>query len=690
MLRLEDGVEKIKGATPAVRRAWGQLGIYTVEDLVMTLPRRYEDFSRCIPLAELRDGEVVTVRVKVVSCTQRPGFRGRVKLIQVRVADETGTMRADFFNQPWLGKEMVAGREIRLAGKVTVDPLYGKSMRSPLWEAADAVQVAAGKLVPVYGLTEALAQKTYRRLMQVCLPELSVDPTSEDTYVEALSLPSLGSAIHFTHAPTHLEEAEHGRRRFAFDEILAYRLALGQLRQAAEQVPAPAMPFDETFAKAFVKHLPFELTGDQKRAVWASMQDMQEPKAMRRLLQGDVGSGKTAVGAFLAAHVHHAGYSSVLLAPTDILARQHIQTFRKFFQGQHIPLLCVTRTEKAFYLDGQQQECSNQELMRSLEKGNVVVIGTHALLYNQRLPKDMALAMVDEQHRFGVGQREALSLFRTNKGEVPHFLSMTATPIPRSLALTLYGDLEVSILREKPAGRLPIKTAVSVGEERSRAYQAVREAVARKEQAFVVCPLIDPSDTLGVRSAIDEQKRLAEGPLCGLRIGLVHGRLKPEEKDHVMNAFRDGQLDVLVATAVIEVGVDIPRATVMLIEGAERFGLAQLHQFRGRVGRSSLASFCYLLTDIQGDSLQRLQLMAQIDDGFQLAEEDLKRRGAGQLMGTEQSGQATFRAARATDLDLMQLAAQHANTLLEKEPNLAKYPRWNRMVEQLKRTEHME
>lgn len=690
MISWLEPLSALKVATPAVRRAFATLEIFTIRDLLLTLPRRYDDYSQCRLIRDVLSGEIVTIQGRVIACEVKRTFRRRLQLTQVKVQDASGPVRCDFFNQPWLAKELTPGREIRLSGKIEVDPLYGAQMRAPLWEPADKDSIATGKVAPVYALTEALAQKTYRRLiqqaMEVAIPDEQLGP---ETFLKQDGFLSFRQALKAVHEPTTLAEAEEGRKRLAFEELLVHRLAYEQIKQQEVVHPSISIPFDEIFAKRFVQHLPFPLTDDQRRSVWAAIKELEAPKPMRRLLQGDVGAGKTVVAAFLAAHVQRAGYSAALLAPTDILARQHAATFRKMFNGLHIEFVCVTRTERTLYLDQTEQALKPAELSARIEKGNLVLVGTHALLYNQRLPEDLALAVVDEQHRFGVAQREQLTATRGPRAHTAHFLSMTATPIPRSLALTIYGDLEVSILRQKPAGRQPIKTYLCVGDARSRAYTAIREAHKRGEQAFVVCPLVDPSDALGVRSATEEKTRLEHGPLFGLRIGLVHGRLKPVEKEEVMRAFSAHELDVLVATAVIEVGVDVPNATVMVIEGAERFGLAQLHQFRGRVGRSSKASTCYLLTDAE-QSLARLELLERIDDGFALAEEDLRLRGSGQLMGTEQSGHGAFKTVRDTDLKLMALASEEATRYLAQDPELKEAPAWKEAIEGLQKTEHLE
>lgn len=690
MLRLEEPVSFVKGATAPVRKAWESLGIRTIGDLLFTLPRRYDDYSKITHIADAQQGDAVTIEGEVVKCIKLNTFRKRFSVFRLTIKDDTGTIHANFFNQPWVMEEFKPGRRIFLSGKIQIKPPYGKSIVNPLWEPAEARTLAAGKIAPVYGLAGTLIQKTYRRLMQNTLEQVQYpeDPLEQER--DRLDLIPLEQAIRAVHLPASHEEAEAGRRRLAFDEVLGYQLALGAERKRASQAGAPAIPFDQTFAKKFVASLPYPLTGDQKKAIWAALKDMERAEPMRRLVQGDVGSGKTVVAAFLAAHVYRQGFSAVLLAPTDILARQHALTFQRLFSIHQIPFALVTRTEKRLY-QGREEEALRSGQIESLaDQGNVVLVGTHALLENGRLPKDLGLAVVDEQHRFGVGQREKLVTEARGDGRVPHLLSMTATPIPRTLALTLYGDLDISLIIEKPAGRLPIKTTVCPGSRRETAYQAIREAVHRKEKAYIVCPLIDPSDALGVSSVTEEWKRLSKGPLEGLRIGLLHGRLKPKEKEEVMESFKNGDTQVLIATSVIEVGVDVPHATVIAIEGAERFGLAQLHQLRGRVGRSQLQSSCYLLTDAEGSGLDRLLTMERVQDGFRLAEEDLKLRGGGNLLGTQQSGHEALTIARITDGEIISKARDEARRILDQDPDLSKHPLWKRTIDGMRDTAHLE
>ena len=690
-------LNRVPGVTKSVANGFLLLGITTVEELLTTPPRRYEDFSRRVALRDAMEGQAATFEVEVVSATRRFGGRRGFAVIQARVTDGTASARVDFFGQPWLLKEWQVGRRLRLAATPVKDAQAGVHFRNPGWEAADGPCVISGKILPVYRLTESLPQRTYRRVVDAVLHEgvVTVDAAEDqaDTLCSAAGLCSWWEAILAVHAPTTLEEVERGRQRLAFEELIVYQLALALMRAAEVRVPAPAIVFDEGFAKQFAASLPFTLTDDQRKAVWACVQDLGRSEPMRRLLQGDVGSGKTAVAAFLAAVCQRAGRSTVLLAPTDLLAKQHAITLRRLFAIWHIPQLLLTRTQQTWSFDREEREMSWKELPKRFAEGPSVIVGTHALLYGQqRLPRDLGLVIVDEQHRFGVAQRELLSRTQDDAGRLPHFLSMTATPIPRSLALMLYGDVELSFLKQKPAGRLPILTRVCTGEERRVAYQAVRQAVARGERAYVVCPLIDPSETLQVASAAEEAERLKTGPLAGLRIGLVHGKQKAEVKQATMQAFASGELDVLVATSVIEVGVDVPQATVMLIEAAERFGLAQLHQLRGRVGRSALPSSCYLLTDVEDEeTIERLRLLEQTNDGFVLAEEDLKRRGAGSLLGTEQSGEGSgFKAALPQDLGFLPKIRSYVREMMTSDARLAQYPSWKAKIEAIQDTTHWE
>ncbi len=661
MLKWDDPVSFVKGATAPVRRAWKSLGIETIGDLVLALPRRYDDFSRVASIAETQPYQVYTVRGKVTQCRKLNTFRKRFHVYKVVVDDGTGKLSAHFFNQPWLLEKIKPGMEVFLSGKVKLDRTYGRGMSHPIIEEEQA-QVASGKISPVYGLSGTLAQKTYRRLMQYVFEhvEWPEDVLAGDIR-EKYHLLGFKEAAKAVHRPATSEKIEKGRERYAFDELLGFHLLLNRAKKKGIQAGGVSIPFDETFAKKFVASLPFELTADQKVAAWECLQDLEKEVPMRRLLQGDVGSGKTVVAAFLATMTVRAGYSAVFLAPTDILANQHYETLKRVLSAWSIPIRLVTRATKKEFIHG--KESTDGEMSGA---SPIFIIGTHALLHQNRVPEDIALAIIDEQHRFGVGQREGLIAEKRKDGKIAHLLSMTATPIPRSLALTLYGDLEISVIKQKPKNRQPIETKLLPGDTRTEAYTAVLEASKRGERAFIVCPLIDASDALGVRSVEDEYKRLQKTELKDLKLGMLHGRMKGEEKEKIMSDLKSGVLDAVISTTVIEVGIDIPEATVMVIDGADRFGLAQLHQLRGRVGRSDKKSYCFLLSDAPEEALERLRLLETIHDGFRLASEDLKLRGAGKILGLAQSGLGDFQAVRLTDLILIKQAKEAAE-LIEKE-----------------------
>ncbi len=692
MLRWDDPVEFMHGVTAHERRVLKSLEVQTIGELLSIFPRRYDDYSHLVSVAMLPLNEPVTVRATVKEIKQLKSFRRRFVIIRALLSDDSGSVMATWFNQPWLLKQLKTGDEIFVSGAVTQRPRFGCGFTSPLWEPATAETLAAGNVAPVYPLTGPVTQKTLRRLIKAALSETELPADwLPDQVTAQLGLPSLPAAYRFVHAPESAEQAEKGRRRLAFGELLVYQLALRMARLEADVAGAPEIVFDEPFAKKFTAALPFELTVDQKRAVWAAVQDMAKPRPMRRLLQGDVGSGKTVVAAMLMALVFRADHSAALMAPTDILAKQHLATLRKFLGQYRIPILLMTSSSKILYEGNEETKLSPSDARERLAQGRIVAVGTHALIERGACPPDLALAVIDEQHRFGVEQREALIVSSRPDGRVPHLLSMSATPIPRSLALTMLGDLEVSVIRTKPAGRPPISTKIYAGQEgREQAYDLIRREVAHSHRAFVVCPLIDPSDNLGVKSAEEEARRLQSGPLKGLRIGMLHGRMPAKDKDAEMQKFVNGESDVLVATTVVEVGVDVPEATVMLIEGAERFGLAQLHQLRGRVGRSTYQSYCLLAASEDQGIAERLRVLEQTDDGFKVAEADLKLRGSGNLLGVQQSGQAIFKCARYGDLELMAAAREVSSEFMATDPHLEKQPSLLRVVDAMRETSHQE
>jgi len=693
MLSWNDPTSYIHGLTAQQRRILKKLDVETVGDLLSILPRRYDDYSQLVSIADIPIGESVTIKARVKSLGKIPTFRKKFVMIRGVLEDDTGSIAITWFNQPWMLEQVKIGDEIYVSGTVRQHPRYGRSFTSPIWEPASAETVAAGNIAPVYPLIGQVTQKTLRKIMKAALDEFDNAPeVIPEAVLRSAKQPKLLDAIRYAHKPETQDQAKIGRQRFAFDEVFLYQLALRLARAKADEGGAPQVPFDEKFAKIFSSKLPFELTADQKRAVWVALQDMEAARPMRRLVQGDVGSGKTAVAAFCAAMVYRQGFSVAMMAPTEILAKQHGITLSRFLGQHHMPVMLMTSSTRILYENGEEKTLKLSEAKERMARGRIVAVGTHALLQSGQCPPDLALAIVDEQHRFGVAQREALTVVERPDAMVPHLLSMTATPIPRSLQLTFLGDLDVSIIKTKPAGRKPISTHVLVGDQgRKMAYQSIVDAAIRGEQAFIVCPLIDPSDKLGSKSVESEVVRLKAGPLRALKILTLHGKMNAADKDTAMNAFKSGEADVLVATTVVEVGVDIPNATIMLIESAERFGLAQLHQLRGRIGRSDKDCTCYLVATDDSVSIDRLRVLERTEDGFVIAEEDLKMRGSGNVIGTQQSGKSIFRHVRPwEDFAVMQKARDEAVKLMELDPMLDNYLELKAKAESLTESEHGE
>ncbi len=554
-------------------------------------------------------------------------------------------------------------------------------MNSPDWEPIETEHLHTNRIVPIYPLTAKITQKWLRNLMSQVVsywaPSVA-DPLPQNI-LDAAGLPDLGTAIQQVHFPDTQEQLSASRERLAFDEI--FFLQMGVLRQKRDWQSATARIFevDDDWLNARISALPFELTDAQQRAISDILVDLGSGRPMNRLLQGDVGSGKTVVAALAAAMIAKTGAQTAVMAPTSILAEQHYRSLQKILADGEGGL----SAGQIRLLVGDTPDAEKDEIYQQLTKGEIkVVVGTHALIESPVTFADLQLAVIDEQHRFGVEQRSALR----SKGNNPHLLVMTATPIPRSLALTVYGDLDISVMDEMPAGRQPVATHVLTPIERERAYTLIRSQIKDGRQAFIIYPLIEESENIESRAAVDDYEILSKEVFPDLKVGLLHGRMRPDEKDEVMAKFRDQQYHILVSTTVVEVGVDVPNATVMLVEGANRFGLAQLHQLRGRVGRGSDQAYCLLIPDHE-DAVEneRLQAMAETNDGFVLAERDLQQRGPGEFLGTRQSGYATgLRMASLTDVALIEKARTHAQSIFQHDPEL-KQPEHSLLAEALER-----
>lgn len=659
---LNSPLTALRGVSTVNQERLARLGLHVIRDLITYFPRRYDDFSALRTINRLSYGDEVTI-VGVVSKTKLNRTRTGQTIVRVALSDGTGTIEARWFGQPYLEKRFNPGMEIVVSGRV--DEYLGRLLfTSPEWEPLQRDLLHTGRLVPVYPLTEGVSGRWLRRLIKGVLDDFAsrvVDPLPPDV-IASQGLVGIGEALMQIHFPDSAEALERARRRLCFDEFLL--LQLGVLRQrrvwrAHTSEPLTLPPED---LEAFIASLPFPLTGAQRRAMDEILADMATPVPMSRLLQGDVGSGKTIVAAAAVLAAVRGGRQAAIMAPTAILAEQHYHTLTSVFQGPH--------AVRCALLLGGMPEADKARVREMARSGEAqVLIGTHALIQETVELANLGLAVVDEQHRFGVSQRSALR----DKGaeRQPHMLVMSATPIPRTLALTVYGDLDVSVLDEMPPKRQAVVTAVRDASSRERIYAFLRTQVREGRQAFIICPLVEESDKTEAKAAVEEHARLQRDVFPHLNLGLLHGRMSADEKEQVMADFRAGTYHILVSTSVIEVGIDVPNATVILVEGADRFGLAQLHQFRGRVGRGEWKSYCILLSDDPSDEgLRRLRIMEETQDGFALAERDLEMRGPGDFFGVRQHGLPALKVARLSDRAVLEQARTAAMALFERDPEL--------------------
>lgn len=679
VLRPDAPLSALPGVSRALAAKFERLGVRTLGDAAFHFPRRFADFTEVRAIRALGPtAHPVTVVAKVASVSEAR-FGPRLRGAEAILVDGTGALRVVWFNMPYVAKHLAVGEEVVVSGKVRL--FRGRlQMENPEYEPFDAETMSPGRLIPVYPATQGLGQKTVRRVVRAAVEAVAdqlADPLPH-WVAERDGLVPLAQAVRAYHAPASFGEAEEARRRIALGELLAVQVAVLRRRMEWQQArEAPRLRLGKKL-EAFLASLPFTLTASQRRALDDILDDIARPEPMLRLLQGDVGSGKTVVALAAMLAAVHSGYQAALMAPTEILAEQHYRTVAHLLGGDEpSPLAGVYvppwlgRPVRVLLLTGSLGEAEKEQVRRDVAHGGAdIVVGTHALIEDDVAIPRLGLAIVDEQHRFGVMQRVKLR----RKGTNPHLLVMTATPIPRTLALTVYGDLEVSTIDELPAGRKPVKTVWVQPHERAEAYAFVRERLDAGEQAYVICPLVEESETLDVRSAEEEYERLRTGPFRAYRVELLHGRMPAKQKEEVMRRFARGEAQVLVSTSVIEVGIDVPNATVILIEGAERFGLSQLHQFRGRVGRSERQSYCLLFStdeDPGPEARERLQAMVETTDGFRLAEVDLEMRGEGEVWGRAQSGpNSMLRVARFSDRDLLGEARRLAMEILEVDPEL--------------------
>ena len=677
---LDSPVTIVKGISTSFSSKFGKLGVKTVRDLLYFFPHRHLDYSKMKFISQLTEGEEQTIVANVWQAQEtRPGGRRSTEAI---VGDETGNIRVVWFNQPYLAKKLTTNARIMLSGRVSL--FKGRHVfQSPEWEIMEGQDlVHTARLVPVYSLTQGLRPRQVRKLMKEFIDRWVGQVTDflPTALRKRLNLLELPVAISQAHYPEDEATKDKARVRLAFDELFLLQLGvMSKKRDWQESRPGSPLEIKLPIIEKFLKSLPFTLTAAQDKVLKEILADLGQSRPMSRLLQGEVGSGKTVVAtaALLVAAAN--GYQGAFMAPTEILAEQHFATicqmlsrlgqeegegYLRSFSG------FLKRPLKVALLIGDIKQTGKKQIQKQVLEGDIdILIGTHALVQKGVKFSKLGLAVVDEQHRFGVEQRSALR----EKGFNPHMVVMTATPIPRTLALTLYGDLDLSVIDELPPGRQTVKTKWLRPNQRESAYAFVRKQVNEGRQAFILCPLIEESEAIDAQAAVVEYERLSQEVFPDLKTGLLHGRLSSADKDAVMESFRGGELDILVSTPVIEVGIDIPNAAVMLIESADRFGLSQLHQFRGRVGRGSEQSYCMLLAENPSEvGRERLDIIENTQDGFELAEADLKMRGPGEFFGTRQSGLPDLRMAKISDVAILELARNEAIKLFQVDPGLDK------------------
>jgi ATP-dependent DNA helicase RecG len=672
-MNLQTSLSSVKGVGPKTAEQLKLSGLESVGDLLEFLPRKHEDFSEIVTIDTISPGKR-TIKAKCESITTKMVRRG-LKLTTATLSDGTGRLQAVWFNQPYRATQLAdSTQEFFFSGEFEFN--YNKyQLTNPSSEKVSDVPVQTDRILPIYPAIKGLKSQLVRKILAELRPFITMLPeTLPEPIVSTEGLLSRSEALLGMHFPTSPDNVRQAKERLAFEELFELLLAAQLNKQENARLTSHSIPFNQAVIQEFIAKLPFELTAAQKKAAWDILQDLERSQPMNRLLQGDVGAGKTVVAAIAARQVVNAGLQVALLAPTEILASQHAETLAKLLEPFGI---------NVSFLAGSVRTKNRSPLLEQLTDGGVdIIVGTHALLEPAVQFHQLGLVVIDEQHRFGVKQRQRL-LEKSDK--MPHLLSMTATPIPRSLALTLYGELDVTVITQKPANRLPIRTKLVSPVSRKSVYAAIDAQIREGRQAYVICRLIDDSPANEKKSVETEYKRLQNSLFGHLRIGLLHGRLKAAEKEFVMNEFASGRLDILVSTTVVEVGVDVPNATIMMIEDAEQYGLSQLHQLRGRVGRSGHQSYCYLMLGDTNKPSQRLREIEQSNDGFRLAEVDLALRGPGEIYGRAQHGALNLQVATLADTKMIQRVQKAASNFIRSEDDLLQYKQLSKRVEYYQR-----
>ncbi|TSC56933.1 MAG: ATP-dependent DNA helicase RecG [Parcubacteria group bacterium Greene0714_21] len=689
-------LSEVLGVGPSFSQKLKKLGIANVRDLLFYFPRTYVDFSRITKISDIKEGGTYCVKGELTNLKKTQTFKKRFSLTSAILKDATGSLRIVWFSQPYLAEYFTNGDVVLVAGKVTRDK-DGIAFVNPSHEKDRSSLTHVGRIIPVYPETRGLSSRWLRTIIKRVLATISEIPeTLPESIVREKRFLPVKQALWQIHFPNSMESADTAAKRFAFEELFYILLFVLAERKKIAEVKAPAIPFDPPLMKRLTNSLPFQLTDSQKKAAWVILKDLEKPRPMNRLLQGDVGSGKTIVATMAALGAMKAGLQVAFLSPTEILAKQHFKTVSEILQKFKVTIGLLTGSADRFVspkLPNDVIEISRARLLKKTLEGDIdILIGTHALIEDKVKFENLGLLVVDEQHRFGIKQRAKL-LRRSVL--IPHLLSMTATPIPRTLALTLYGDLDLTLIKELPEGRKKIITKVVPPSARKSAYGFIAKQVQKGRQVFVICPRIERTEHTAegedIKTVKEEYEKLSKEVFPDLRVGMLHGKLSSREKEEVMKKFRQGKTDILVSTSVVEVGVDIPNAAVMMIEGADRFGLAQLHQFRGRVGRAEHQSYCLLFAESNSPNARaRLKALEQLDSGFELAEQDLKIRGPGDFAGTKQWGIPDFAMTQLTNLELVQETRDAATKILDEDIALKKYPLLKQKIQELRAKLHLE
>jgi len=720
-MNISTPIEELSKIGPQYQKRLKKLGIQTVQDIIFHFPHRYEDFSNVKNISQVKNGESSCLQGKILKIENSRTWKRRMTLTEAIVQDKTGEIKVIWFNQPYITNILKPGDFVSLTGKIASkegrqylsSPAYEKISLTDNQQLTTNSLTHTGRIVPIYPETEKLSSKWLRAIIKPLLIKFKnkiSDPLPEKI-IKKDGLLNFQQAIWQIHFPNSLVLAEKAKQRFQFEELFLIMLLVLKRKQKIAEQKAQNIPINLEIIQSFIKQLPYILTDSQKKCTWQILKDLEKPRPMNRLLNGDVGSGKTVVAVISILNVVKAGYQAVLMAPTEILAKQHFKTMQEMLKGFSVKIGLLTGKESKF----QNRRIIRKKLIEKIKNQEIdLLIGTHALIQSSKKPdkeikfKNLALVILDEQHRFGVEQRASLLTRKTDVKTIPHLLSMTATPIPRTLSLTIYSDLDLSLITEMPKNRKKIITKIISPQNRQQAYNFIREQVKEGRQVFVICPRIEPqinTDNISVNQYTNQRKsallwetkavkeeyvKLSKEIFPDLKIGMLHGKMSAQEKEEIMKKMKNKKIDVLVSTSVIEVGIDIPNATIMMIEGAERFGLAQLHQFRGRVGRAEHQSYCLLFTSSSAVITQRLRALISCENGFELAEKDLQIRGPGDFIGNRQSGIPDLAMNSLKDISLVEKTREAVKEILTEDPELKKYPLLQKRIQEFQKRAHLE